>query len=355
MKCLMKYQWIKLPRNRLPEGKGIMSSWAKLASRAAYRKGNASYCGHINPVSPGMWSGGVVGLKSILKAKNRIETIRELQKLTELGYLIYHLDSNTKKLTYQIVDWVVKCSGKECKEGSVYATDGYGFLCIPRNITERLAEKKIIFGEADAWMDLWCHTASKDPNNAFSFLAPTVQYGRYGAALTLDTLGQRWGWEKTKVWRFLKKHGDVFKLHRLPSSYGCLIFNIAYPSDTEGLSPDYEQVVRILDEIRILGANTQKRGTENEHINRLITWYSRKLHEQDEETEDSEIRVAVSAPITRAYFSHCRNCKNCRYDCTSKNISLSAAYLSQHIRGPCEIVDLTKIAKEYFTHEQTGR
>ena len=39
MKCLMKYQWVKLPRNHLPEGKGIMSAWAKLASRAAFRKG----------------------------------------------------------------------------------------------------------------------------------------------------------------------------------------------------------------------------------------------------------------------------------------------------------------------------
>ena len=38
MKCLMKYQWVKLPRNHIPEGKGIMNAWAKLASRAAFRK-----------------------------------------------------------------------------------------------------------------------------------------------------------------------------------------------------------------------------------------------------------------------------------------------------------------------------
>ena len=62
MKCLLRYQWVKLPRNRLPEGKGIMNAWTKLASRAAFRKGQASYCGHINAVSPGMWAGGVVGL-----------------------------------------------------------------------------------------------------------------------------------------------------------------------------------------------------------------------------------------------------------------------------------------------------
>ena len=52
MKCLMKYHWVKLPRNHLPEGKGIMRAWAQLASRAAFRKGQASYCGHINAVSP---------------------------------------------------------------------------------------------------------------------------------------------------------------------------------------------------------------------------------------------------------------------------------------------------------------
>ena len=354
MKCLMKYQWVKLPRNCLPKGKGIMNFWARLATRAAYRKGNASYCGHINAVSPGMWSGGVVGIRSILGLRTRSEALCVLQELSELGYLTYLLDTKTKKLTYQITDWVVKCSGKECMDGSVYATNEYGFLCLPRNITERLAEQKRIFGEADAWLDLWCHTVSKDPGNAFSYLAPVIQYGKYGAALTLDTLGQRWGWEKTKVWRFFQKQGDVFMLCRLPGSYGCLIFNIAYPSDTEGLSPDYEQIVRILDEIRILGANTQKRGSENEHINRLIAWYSRRLHEQDGEDETSERRVAHFDTITRAYFSHCRNCKNCRYDCQSKYIALPAVCLPNDIRGPCGTVDLTQIAKEYFTYEQTG-
>ena len=69
MKCLCKYKWVKLPRMHLPGGKGLMGYWAKLASRAAFRKGNAVYCGHINPVTAGMWSGSVVGLKSILGVK----------------------------------------------------------------------------------------------------------------------------------------------------------------------------------------------------------------------------------------------------------------------------------------------
>ena len=71
LKCLMKYEWVKLRRDTLPAGKGIMGAWAKIAARAAFRKGHASYCGHKNAVSPGMWSGGIVGLKSILGIKSR--------------------------------------------------------------------------------------------------------------------------------------------------------------------------------------------------------------------------------------------------------------------------------------------
>ena len=128
MKCLQKYQWVKLPRKCLPRGKGILSAWAKLASRAAFRKGVASCCGYENPVVPGMWAGGVVGLKSILGIKSRSKTLETLEKLSALGYLAYDLDKETKKLTYQITDWVVKCSGAACMQGTVYTTDGYWFL-----------------------------------------------------------------------------------------------------------------------------------------------------------------------------------------------------------------------------------
>ena len=246
-----------------------------------------------------------------MKCTKALET---LDALSELGFISYELDSKTKKLTYQITDWIVKCSGAECMEGAVYATDGYGFLCLPRSITERLVKQHYIFEEADAWLDLWCHSVWQDLGNAFSYLAPAVQYGKYGALLTLETLGQRWGWEKTKVWRFVKKHGDIFALYRLPGSYGCLIFNKLYPSGTEVSLPSQEEIVRILDEIRIYGRNTQKKGSDHEHINRLITWYSRRLTGKPEiptEEDPSENRVADLAPYIRAYLSPCRNCKNC--------------------------------------------
>ena len=277
LKCLMKYEWVKLRRDTLPAGKGIMGAWAKLAARAAFRRGHASYCGHKNAVSPGMWSGGIVGLKSILGIRSRTQALETLDRLSALGYLKYTLDSKTKKLTYQLTDWVIKCSGEECMNGTVYATDGFGFLCLPRNITQRLAGEQYIFDEADAWLDLWCHTVSEEPGNAFSFMAPAVQYGNYGAILTMEKLGQRWGWEKTKVWRFFRKYNDIFDLYRLPGSYGCLVFNKLYPCDTECVTPSQEQIMRILDAIRAYAVNTTKRETDHQYINRLIAWYSRRV------------------------------------------------------------------------------
>ena len=75
MKCLLKYQRVKLPRALMPVGKGIIGYWAKLASRAAFRNGQAKYRGYINDVTVGTWSGGVLGLKSILVTDIFIEKV----------------------------------------------------------------------------------------------------------------------------------------------------------------------------------------------------------------------------------------------------------------------------------------
>lgn len=336
MKCLLKYQWVKLPRMSLPQGKGILGFWARLASRAAFRKGQAQYCGHLNEVVPGMWAGGIVGLKSILGTKSRAEALRIMDTLKALGYIDYSLDLETKKLSYTIKDWIVKCSEIACIDRAVYATEGYGFLCLPRSIPQRLAEQSIRFEEADAWLDLWCHTTWQDPCNAFSFLAPAVQYRSCGAALTLETLGQRWGWEKTKVWRFFKKHGDTFALYRLPGSFGCLVFNLNYPSENKCPKPSQNQIVRILNEIRILGKNTHFHGDEHERLNRMILRFSREICSAFSEKamlENEKCRVSLFTPITRAYFSLCWNWKNYGKDC--RGIRLAQIDHDERIRGPC--------------------
>jgi len=317
MRCLRKFEWVKLFRDNLPAGKGLMAYWAKLASCTAYKKGTAFYCGYKNDVEAGSWTGGIVGLKSNLGVKERKQAIAIMDKLTELGYIKYEIEPRTKKLTYKVLDLVLLCNGQACGTNSIYAVDKYGFLCVPRTITQRLVESHYKFEESDAWLDLWCHTVSEDPDNAFSFQAASVQYKQGDAALTLETLGERWGWEKTKVWRFFKKWRDVFYLHRLHGAHGCLIFNILYPCDTESEKPTSESVERVYKDV-----------LEEEYIDAI-----------------EKNRVAFSTPIIRAYLSLCWCCKSCRYcnlyasskyfkDCKSNGTSIVGKITN--IRGPCE-------------------
>jgi len=303
-----------------------MGAWARLASRAAFRNGKAVYCGHINEVTLGSWAGGIVGLKSILSVKRRQQALELMDKLSAAGYIEYAIDAKTKKLTYQIKDWVVSCSGAPCMgREAVYATEGYGFLCLPRNITQRLAEAHYCFDESDAWLDLWCHTVWQEQSNAFSHMAPAVQFGRHGAILTLESLGRRWGWEKTKVWRFFRKHADAFPLYKLPGSFGCLILNTAYPTGMPFTMPTMEEVIRILDEIRIAGEHTHFNRRDlngHERLTRLVAWCSQGIivrhFSAGAAAPEPECRVAPwCSNNTHAYFS-LRNCENFNKDCQGK-------------------------------------
>ena len=135
MRCLMKYLWVKLPRRRILAGKGLMGAWMRLAARAAFRKGEGHYCGYDNPVEPGMWVGGIVGLTAILGVRRRDVALNTMRQLERLGFLSWELDPSTKKLSYSLSDWLVRLSGPECPDGAVYTTEGYGFVCVSREIT----------------------------------------------------------------------------------------------------------------------------------------------------------------------------------------------------------------------------
>ena len=192
-----------------------------------------------------------------------------------------------------------------------------------------------------------------DPRNAFSFFAPVCQYGKYGVFLTLENLGQRWGWEKTKVWRFLQKHADVFTLYRLPGSYGCLIFNTLYPCDNDVSLPTDEQIADVLNAIRDCSRHVVRHGTLREHMSRMVVWYSRRYLLSIGLLSPSvrqNSRVALFSSIKRAYISLCWIWKNGDYDCQGvDNRSPSQSSAVAPIRGPC-LVDLNEYAKELFSY-----
>ena len=85
--------------------------------------------------------------------------------------------------------------------------------------------------------------------------------------------------------------------------------------------PSQANVVRIIEKIRILGANKHILGTDHERLNKLVAWLSQKALDAGAEQAESDVcagcaedRVALSAPIIRVYLSQ-KNCKNCKYDC----------------------------------------
>ena len=213
----------------------------------------------------------------------------------------------------------MECSGDTCPTGAIYTTEGYGFLCIPRDVTERLVRQGYRFGESDAWLDLWCHTVWGDRYNAFSRLAPAVQIMRGQPVLTLESLGARWGWEKTKVWRFLKKNADTFCLHKLPGSYGCLVFNRLYPTGCGPMeAPTNAAIMRVLDEIRFMGAKTHCSGSDHERINMYTLRFSDRIELGNlndgcpSQSHPAVDRVAVFTPYnTRAYSSLPKSTNDC--------------------------------------------
>ena len=107
--------------------------------------------------------------------------------------------------------------------------------------------------------------------------------------------------------------------------------------------PEHEDVIKVLNDIRKAGKKISVRGSDSERLNCMIAWRSRIVvtaYEKEMEDED-KTGVALSIPLIRAYFSHGRNCKNCRnciYDCQGMSKGFRRNFEQGHdIRGPCAL------------------
>lgn len=297
MQCLLKYKWVKLPRDRIPESDGILGSYLRLTARAAICPGRVRYCQYENAVTAGMWAGGIVGLKSILRIKKADQALLTLKVLAELGLITYEYKPANKYIWYKITDYIAAEGMTVENENSVYVYDAGSFIRIPRSLTDVLIKHGCVFSEADAWVDLWCHTVCGDTANVFTCMCPCVQYQRQEAALTLDLLAKRWGWHKLKVQRFLAKNRAVFCLKKLPGSYGCIIFNLAYNGNDPSQEPTEEQVFSVCRYIKKKNRNDRRRMTDHCQFCRLVLKYTKKCLSFFIE------KKRVSFPYKRGYCS----------------------------------------------------
>ena len=114
-------------------------------------------------------------------------------------------------------------------------------------------------------------------SNAFSHLPSSVQFGQYGAALTMESLGRRWRWEKAKAWRFFRKHADAFLLIKLAGAFGGLICNAVYPTGEQISLPSQDKFERILREIRTKDANAHRKQA-SDHLALNMPGYRCRPH-----------------------------------------------------------------------------
>ena len=295
MKCLSKYKWVKLPRTQIPTGRSILSSFIRLYARAAYRPGQARYCQYINDVRYGEWVGGIVGLKSILDVSSRDQAFHILQSLANRGMLEYDYNPKSNRLSYRILQTqqaVVPSQGTP-----VYARE-QGFLCLPRTLTQPLIQAGYVFEELDAWLDLWIHTIYQDHGSVLSTIVPLIQFDT-GPALTLESLGKRWSWERTKVWRFFQKHAGTFFLFKLPGSYGAVVCNLAYCQTADTCSVQ-KTILQSVCKILILGRNTLSGKKTYLRLNRLLQLFGAVVGRTFFWLKN---RVAPRSLYTRAYIS----------------------------------------------------
>ncbi len=295
MKCLERYAWVKLPRTQIPAGRSLLSNFMRLYASAAYRPGQARYCQYINEVHFGQWVGGIVGLKSILGLSSREQAFLVLEELSNWGLLEYEYDPKSKRLSYHISQ--TQRIAVPTQGIPIYARE-QGFLCVPRTLTQPLIQAGYVFEEIDAWLDLWIHTIYRDSDSPLSNIVPLVQFDT-GPALTLASLGNRWGWERTKVWRFFKKYADTFFLFKLPGSYGAVVCNMMY-CQTENAHSVRKTISRFVCKILILGRNTLSGQKTYLRLNRLLRLFGAVVGKMFFWLKS---RVAPRSLYTRAYIS----------------------------------------------------
>ena len=280
MQSLIVYKSIKMPRSivsNIVTVKGTMSKLCILYAIASYRPG-----------TPGQWIGTVRSLRQALHLPNNTQVINLLEALASNGYLTYSIEnklvsytlpwySAEKRNRHYGTQYIPKQSVRQSKKlnikNNAVATTDQGWFFLPKI---SLIASDGCYEEADAWMDLWTHTIYQDYFCAFSYLAPCVSFGKYHSAITLEQLSERWGWEKTKVWRFLQKQKSVFPHFRLPGSYGMLIFNAAYPDANTNL-PSMDTILDMIATMRDFSGYKAKSQNDNNNLNRMIAAHSRNL------------------------------------------------------------------------------
>lgn len=323
---LLNYPYVILPRNILPKGTGILKDFFALAYACAYKSGVTKYNMYYNKVKANQWAGGLDGVRRLLKKRTKDDAYNALIDLSLLGLItvetfkykyivitVHHIipsDICTEEIVFyrEYLDILsdknrakilenadnnptishIKKHGKKC-----YVNDNSGFIRVERNVSNLLFENNRSFSDADAFFDLYLHTVYREQYQPFSEKFPAILYKKDMPILTLETLAKRWLWDKQRVYRFFKRYANYFKLVKLQSSYGCAIFNIAYPIDETVVIPTQDECFAIVNRFKSYGDgffhSDEILANQNKYINFCFNYFVNYVDEKDLDCIDEEV------------------------------------------------------------------
>lgn len=322
---LLNYPYVILPRNIMPKGTGILKDFFALAYACAYKSGVTKYNMYYNKVKANQWAGGLDGVRRLLKKRTKDDAFYALTELTllglitlelyEYGYMVitvhhiipsgicteeidfYHeyLDILSDENKAKILENAdnnptilhIKKHSKKC-----YVNNYSGFIRVERNVSNILFDNNRSFSDVDAFFDLYLHTVYREQNQPFSEKCPVILYERNIPILTLDTLAKRWLWDKQRVYRFFKRYAIYFKLVKLQSSYGCVIFNTTYPVD-KVIVPSQEECFAIVNRFKSYGdgffRSDEILANQNKYINLCFYTFANYVDKKDLVYSDEEV------------------------------------------------------------------
>ena len=294
--CPQRFDNIAFYRTTEYPSGGVLADFVSVAKNLALKDGKQKYCGYYNTVTKDSWSGGVIGLKTILKSKSRDDVFSRLELLSEYGYLHNVYNESTKELYVWSAHNINRPIKRYLPDTQCFSTNRYGYILLNRDLGDKLTDAGYTFTDGDAYIDLILHTVIGEHTNPFSYLAPTIMYEN-NSMLTLDYLGSRWNWEKTKVHRFFKKYSSVFALRKCPGNFGSVIFTNCqteigcFPSQS-----DVAQIVRLC-----LRYNKRSADTSRHYhtINNLMRRAASRIM--------SHIRHGKHGSVYRLFFSFYRS------------------------------------------------
>lgn len=325
MKTLYRYNWVKFPRNIMPKGTGVLKNFFALACACAYKSGVTKYNGYWNQVKANQWAGGLDGIRRLLNTRTKAAAYDALTELSMLGLIsqehyehkyivitVYHVvpsgicteeidfyheylnilsDENRAQILENDYDPTISHIKKHSKK--CYVNDHSGFIRVERTVSDFLFENNCSFSDVDAFFDLWLHTVYREPYQPFSEECPAILYEKSMPILTLDALAKRWLWDKQRVYRFFKRHAKYFRLVKLQSSYGCVIFNTAYPIDEAFAVPTQEKCFAVVNKFKNYGNGffcpDEIPGNKNEYVNLCIRTFASYVDDDNLLYDDEEV------------------------------------------------------------------